>query len=74
MSLKLTDEGPLCHIMKCSIAVAVALGHSLIVNITVLVQEVVGSDIEVEQNLLNISNSSTSYMLLTRQQSLFNEQ
>ena len=74
MSLKLTGEGSLCCIIKCSIAVVVALGHSLVVGVTVLAQEAVGGGIEVGQNLLDISNSPTSCMLLTGQQSLFNKQ
>ena len=67
MSLKLIGEGPLCCIIKHSVAVVVALSCSLVIGVTVLVQKVVGSSVEVEQNLLDISNSPTSCMLLTRQ-------
>ena len=74
MSLKLTGEGHLCHIMKCSVAIVVTLGHSLVVGVTMLAQEVVGGSVEVEQNLLDISDSSMSCMLLTSQQCLLSEQ
>ena len=67
VSLKLTDEGHLGHILKHSIAVAVTLRHHLIVGMTVLTEEVVGGSVENWQNLLDISNSPTSYMLLTSQ-------
>ena len=65
MSLELTGEGSLHHIMKRSVVVVVALGHSLVVGVTMLAQEAVDSGIEVGWNLLDISNSSTSCMLLT---------
>ena len=67
-------ENSLCHIMKHSVVIAVTLGCGLVVGVMVLAQEVVGSGIEVEQNLLDISDSFMSCMLLTRQQSLFNKQ
>ena len=65
VSLKLMSEGHLCHIMKCSIAVVVALGCSLVVGAMMLAQEVVGGGIEGEWNLLDISDFFTSCMLLT---------
>ena len=74
MSLEFMSENHLCHIMKHSIAVVVTLGHSLVVDVTMLVQEAVGGSIEVEQNLLDISNSSMSCILLTGQQCLLSEQ
>ena len=60
--------------MKHSVAVVVALGHSLVIDMTMLAQEAVDSDVEVEQNLLDISNSSISYILLTGQQCLLSKQ
>ena len=74
MGLKLMSKGPLHHITKCSIAVVVALGHSLVVGVMILAQEAVGSSVEVEGNIFDIRDSSTSCMLLIRQQSLFNKQ
>ena len=74
MSLKFTDEYHLHHIIKCSIAVAVTLGHSLVVGVMMLAQEAVDGDIEVEWNLLDISDFSISCMLLTGQQCLLSEQ
>ena len=65
VSLKLTGEDHLHCITKCSIAVAVALGHGLVVGMMMLVQKAVGSSIEGEWNLLNINDFSTSCMLLT---------
>ena len=74
MSLKLTDEGSLCHIIKCSVAVAVILNCNLVIGVTVLVQKVIDSGIKIEQNLFDINDSFTFCMLLIRQQSLFNKQ
>ena len=65
MSLKLTGEGPLCCIIKCSIAVVVTLNHSLVVGVMMLAQEAVGSSVEVEGNLLDIRDSPAFCMLLT---------
>ena len=74
MSLKFTGENSLYYIIKCSVAVVVTLCCDLVVGVTVLAQKVVDGGVEVEWNLLDISNSPTSCMLLTRQQSLFNKQ
>ena len=74
VSLKFTGEGSLHCIMKHSVTVMVTLGYSLVVGVTVLVQEVVDGGVEVGWNLLDISDFPTSCMLLIRQQSLFNEQ
>ena len=46
MSLKLTGEGHLGCILKCSVVVVVTLGCHLIVGATVLTEEAVGSDVE----------------------------
>ena len=73
MSLKLTGEDSLCCIMKCSVVGVVALGCSLVVGMIMLVQEVVDGGVEIEWNLFNINDFSTSCMLLTEQQNLFNK-
>ena len=65
MNLKFTDENHLYHIIKCSIVIVVPLVHHLIVGVIMLVKKVVDDGIEGEQNLLDISNSSTPCMLLT---------
>ena len=46
ISLKLTDEGHLGHILKHSIAVMVTLGCHLIVGVMMLMEEVVDGSIE----------------------------
>ena len=46
MSLKLTDEGHLGHILKHSVAVAVTLKYCLIIDATVLMEEAVDGSIE----------------------------
>ena len=74
MSLELTGEGPLRHITKRSIAVAVALGCSLVVGVMMLAQEAVGGSVEVEGNLLDIRDSPAFCMLLTGQHGLLREQ
>ena len=74
MSLKLTGEGSLHHIMKHSVAVVVTLGHSLVVGVMMLVQEAVGSSVEVGRNLLDIRDSLAFCMLLTSQHGLLREQ
>ena len=67
MNLKFTGENQLYHIMKHSVVIAVTLGYSLVVGMTMLAQKAVGGSIEVEQNLFNISDSPMSCMLLTGQ-------
>ena len=67
------SEYHLCCITKCSVVVAVTLGCSLVVGVTMLAQKVVGGDVEVEWNLLDISNSPMSCMLLTGWQCLLSE-
>ena len=68
------SEDYLHCIMKCSVAVVVTLGCSLVVGVTMLAQKVVGGSIEVEQNLLDINDSLMSCMLLTGQQCLLSKQ
>ena len=74
VSLKLISKDHLHHIMKCSVVIVVTLGCSLVVGVMMLVQEVIGDDVEVEQNLFNISNSSMFCMLLISQQCLLSKQ
>ena len=66
MSLKLTDENFLYYIMKHSVAVVVTLGHDLIIDAMMLTEKAVNSDVKIEQNLFDINDFSTSYMLLSR--------
>ena len=74
MSLKLMNEGSLCCIIKCSVAIAVTLVHHLIVDMMMLMKEVVGGGVKAGWNFLDINNFPTSCMLLTGWQSLFNKQ
>ena len=67
MSLKLVSESHLHCIMKCNIVVAVPLTCHLIIGMTVLMKELVDGDIENEWNLLDISDSPMSCMLLISQ-------
>ena len=46
VSLELTGEGHLGHVSKHSVAIAVTLGCHLIVDATVLMEEVVGGGVE----------------------------
>ena len=74
MSLKFVGEDHLCCIVKCSVVIAVPLTHHLIIGATVLTKKAVDNGVKGEQNLFDISNSSTSCMLLTSQQCLFSKQ
>ena len=73
MSLKLMSEGHLHCITKHSVVIVVPLAHCLIIDVMMLVKEVVCSDVEVEQNLLDINDSSMFCMLLTDQQCLLSK-
>ena len=65
MNLKFINEDSLCYIIKHSVAIAVILDCSLVVDVMMLMQEVVDDDVEIEENLLNIKDSSVFYMLFT---------
>ena len=47
MSLKLTGEDHLDHVLKCSVAVVVSLGCCLIIGVTVLMKKMIDNDVEV---------------------------